>query len=267
MIRKLKTSEIPKLNNFPPKDWAFDYEAFLRDFLKEDYFYAFVMIQDEEIIGTGNVLLKGKIGWLANIIIGEEYRGRGLGFEMTKFLVDFLKSKGCETQLLIATELGEPVYQKAGFRKVTDYQCFDSEIDQNIHPVDSIRKLEDSDIKEVCRLDQNANDEDRRHLIKRYYKAGRGYFNPENELLGFYLPNFGRGLVISIDKEAGLELLKLKHSEKGRRTLLPIDNQDGTDFLEKNGFRKGHSCSRMILGKEQKWNPQHVYSYASGYCG
>jgi len=267
MIRVLKEADIPGLNHLPPVDWKFDYEAFLKDFLSEDFFDAFVMIQDEKIIGTGNVFLKEKIGWLANIIVDEKYRGKGLGSKMTKFLVDFLKRKGCETQLLIATELGEPIYQKIGFKKLTDYQSFDTEIGHDFNPSSSIRELEHSHLKDLYELDKEANDEDRTHLLDKYHETGLGYFNNENELLGVYLPDFGRGLVISKDKQAGLELLKLKHSKKGARTLLPIENQAGIDFLKKQGLKEGYKCSRMILGKENNWNPKYIYSYGSGYCG
>ena len=122
-------------------------------------------------------------------------------------------------------------------------------------------------MKNLYRLDKEANDEDRVHLIERYSENGLGYFNKENELLGVYLPGFGRGLVLSKDDEVGIELLKLKHSKKGQRTLIPIENQAGINFFESNGFKKGNKCSRMILGKENKWNPKYIYSYGSGYCG
>ena len=51
------------------------------------------------------------------------------------------------------------------------------------------------------------------------------------------------------------------------RTLLPIENKDGINFLENSGLKKGTSCVRMALGKENKWKPNYIYSYGSGYCG
>ena len=267
MIRELKKSNISGLNSLPPIDWKFDYEDFLNDFVGEDYFRAFVMIQDKKIIGTGNVFFRDKIGWLANIIIDESLRGKGLGFKMTKFLVDYLNDKGCETQILIATELGEPVYKKIGFAKIADYQCFDTELGQDYVMSSSIRKLDCSDLEKLYHLDNLANGENRTHLIDKYYKTGFGYFNSNNDLLGFYLPDFGRGLVLSNDSKVGVELLKLKHSKKEIRTLLPIDNNAGIDFFETSGLKKGYKCSRMILGKQNNWNPKYIYSYGSGYCG
>ena len=129
MIRELLASDILGLNSFPPMDWKFDYEYFLEDNFGEDYFRAFVLIKEDEIIGTGNVFLKDKVGWLANIMVAEKYRGKGFGFEISKFLVGFLSNKGCETLLLIATELGELVYRKLGFEKITDYHSFATKAD------------------------------------------------------------------------------------------------------------------------------------------
>ncbi len=267
MIRKLKKSEILGLNSLPPPDWKYNYENFLTRYFNEDFFQAFVMILDGKIIGTGNVLVKGKIGWLANIIISEKFRGKGLGFQMTKHLVAALNEKECETQLLIATELGTAVYQKVGFKKVTTYCCFDSNTAFDFTPTNSIRPLKKVDRKSVYQLDQDANGENRAHLMAHHYATGQGYFDTENQLLGFYLPDFGRGLVIAKDEKAGIELLKLKHSKSGKRTLLPIENQDGINFLEKYGLTKGDQCTRMVLGKENNWNPKFIYSYGSGYCG
>jgi len=267
MIRELKESDIEGLNNLPPSEWKFDYEAFLKEFIDEDFFYAFILVKDNKIAGTGNIFSKGKIGWLGNIMVDKSCRGKGLGHQMTKFLVDFLENKGCETQLLIATKLGESVYKKLGFIKLTEYQSFDSEFDNDFNFPNSIRKLKLSDLESVYKLDFETNAEDRTHLIDKFYNNGFGYFNDDNELLGFYLPEFGRGLVLSKDKQAGIELIKLKHSTKGKRTLLPIENQNGIKTLEKIGLKKGEKCSRMILGKENKWVPNNIYSYGSGYCG
>ncbi|WP_299801312.1 GNAT family N-acetyltransferase [uncultured Maribacter sp.] len=267
MIKKIKKSDIKELNHLPPQEWQIDYETFLKEFIDEDFFHAFIQIQDNKIVGTGNILLKGKVGWLGNIIVDKNCRGKGLGYEMTKFLVDFLDKKGCETQLLIATELGESVYKKLGFKKLTEYQSFDSTVDNDFNLSDSIQKLELSDLKNVYKLDLETNMEDRAHLIDKFYNNGFGFFNDDNQLLGFYLPEFGRGLVISKNKQAGIELLKLKHSKKGKRTLLPIENQSGIQLLEEMGLNEGEKSARMVLGEVNKWVPNNIYSYGSGYCG
>lgn len=267
MIRLLEETDVKGLNSLPPIDWRFDYESFLSGFLGEDYFRAFVIIHESKIVGTGNVFFKDKVGWLANIIIDRKQRGKGLGGKMTKFLIDFLKDKGCETQLLIATELGVPVYKKLGFRQITEYQSYETEFENDYIFSNSIRELVTGDLEKVYELDCLVNGECRRHLLEKYFRLGYGYFDTNNELKGCYLPSFGRGLVLSKEVNAGVELLKLKHAKKGSVTLLPLDNKKGIDFFETKGLKKGAKCVRMVLGKENEWNPEFIYSYGSGCFG
>ncbi len=267
MIRELKRSDISGLNGLPPESWKFDYENFLNDFYNEPYFKAFGLIVENELIGTGNVLFRDKIGWLANIIVAQNWRGKGFGLKITDYLCNYLKEKGCETQLLIATPSGEPLYERIGFRKIAVYHSFETESDNKYEPIDYVRELSENNFESVVELDLYANGEDRRHLLKKFYKSGYGYFNSKNKLLGFYLPEFGRGLVLAIEKVAGIELLKLKHSKKGKRTLLPLDNEDGIDFFRSGKFKIGDTCCKMVLGRENEWNPNCIYSYGGGYCG
>jgi len=267
MIRILKSNDISGLNRLPPQEWHFDYEDFLYDFINEDFFHAFVMIQGNEIVGTGNALLKNNMAWLANILVDEKFRGQGFGSQMTQFLVDFLASKGATTQLLIATELGEPIYRKIGFQKVTTYHCFDTMEAYEYQFPKAIRPITAADYSNIIELDRHINGESRAHLLRKFMRGGWGYYQSENQIIGCYLPHFGRGLVIATDKKAGLELLALKHAQKGQRTLLPIENQAGIDFLTAKGFTTGYHCSRMVLGEKPTWQPTHIYSYGSGYCG
>lgn len=267
MIRVLKKTDIEGLNRLPPSDWKFDYESFLIDFFEEDYFEAFVMELDSEIVGTGNVFFEGSIGWLANIIVDGNQRGKGLGREITKFLVDYLIDKGCKTQLLIATELGAPVYEKIGFKLVAEYQSYETEFESDYILPNAMRKLETSDLEKLYQLDYVVNGENRKHLLCKYYNSGYGYFDINNGLEGCYLPDFGKGLVLSKNTNAGIELLRLKHSRRGSKTLLPLANKDGIDFFETNGLKKGGKFTRMVLGDENKWNPEFIYSYGSGCFG
>lgn len=266
MIRNLEFNDIQGINQITPTDWSFDYENFLKSFLSESFFHAFEMIHNGEIVGTGNVLIKGKTGWLGNIIVDSAHRGKGFGYKITQYLVDFLEKKSCQTQLLIATELGEAVYTKIGFRKTSEYLCFDSTQEIKVEKSSSVRPLTLDDKPSVYSLDRFANRECRIHLLDKFYSNGLGYFK-ENELIGFYLPEFGRGLVIAQSEESGIELLKIKHSEKGKRTIVPKDNLSSIQYLENLNLKKGENASRMVLGLDSKWNPRNIYSYGSGYCG
>ncbi len=267
MIRALQEKDLKDLNKLKPIGWDFDFAAFVKGYKQHDFYHAFVLEMEGQIVGTGNIFLGDKVGWLANIIIDRTYRGRGLGYEMTAFLVEFLKAKKIETQLLIATELGEPVYKKVGFKKIGEYVCFDVHLENNRPISKAIRNLGPADLEEVYKLDKEANDENRRHLIDKHYKKGIGYFEDNNTLIGIFLPDFGRGLVVARSETVGLELLRIKHSKPSQRTMVPIENQKAINYLESIGSKTSVTASRMLLGKENKWNPTLIYSYGGGYCG
>lgn len=267
MILPLDESHIDGLNALPPLDWDFDYEAFLRDFRQESYFHAFCHVLDGNVVSTGNIFTNDQAAWLANILVDQQYRRKGIGRDITQHLVDFIKAKGVKTQILIAAVLGASVYKKIGFRTVSEYMCFESTVDRAYTPPSNIRQLNDNELTSLLRLDLLTNGEDRIDLIQRYYKEGYGYFTDDHQLLGAYLPRFSRGLVIAKNPVAGRELLTLKHAKKGGRSLLPAQNHIGIEKLESLNLAKGTNLTRMIYGEDINWNPEFIYSYGSGYCG
>jgi len=52
------------------------------------------------------------------------HRGRGYGEAMTWRVVNRGKEEGCELAVLQASEAGQPVYERMGFRTVTGYKTF-----------------------------------------------------------------------------------------------------------------------------------------------
>ena len=94
------------------------------------------------------------------------------------------------------------------------------------------------------------------------------YFNEDGlNISGFFLPEFGEGLIIADNVRAGIELLKMKHSIKRCNTVLPQENKAAIEFLIHNGFHKYSTVSRMILGEDIAWQPNLIFSRVGGYYG
>jgi len=120
-IRPVKSIELPLLKGFAPVEWNTDLtEAFSFHFGRP-YFHPVVAEQDGRVVGCAQGLLNGKTGWLGNVIVLPEFRGRGIGLALTQSLVDFFKAEGCISQVLIATKMGEPVYRRLGFAVTSRY--------------------------------------------------------------------------------------------------------------------------------------------------
>ncbi|NJM62662.1 MAG: GNAT family N-acetyltransferase [Oscillatoriales cyanobacterium RU_3_3] len=56
-----------------------------------------------------------KYGYIWGVYVEPAYRGRGLGKQLTKMAIDYLKSLGCTRAILHASPSGKPVYTSLGF--------------------------------------------------------------------------------------------------------------------------------------------------------
>ncbi len=65
---------------------------------------------DHDIAALACSITNGSTGWLAHIIVAPHFRGQGLGYTLTNYAIETLENLGCTSQLLVATEMGEPLY-------------------------------------------------------------------------------------------------------------------------------------------------------------
>lgn len=73
---------------------------------------------DGEPVGCGSLWVTDRTGGLYNIATFGPARRRGIGFAVTATLLAMARDRGCEESVLVASELGEPVYRRLGFEQV-----------------------------------------------------------------------------------------------------------------------------------------------------
>jgi GNAT superfamily N-acetyltransferase len=265
-IQAITNKDISGLTNLQPEDWPdiipeFDY------YLKKDFCNPIKAISDNEIVGIGVSIIFKRTCWLAHIIVHESYRNKGIGSQITEKLLYDNRCNSVDSYLLIATELGFPVYKKAGFRIVAEYKYlmrYKSWGDLQISP--AIIPYDDRFHSTIMELDNNITGEDRSPLLTDYLQNTLVYME-NNSIYGFYMPELGEGLILSDTTKAGLELMKKKYSSVDK-AVLPSDNQSGIDFLLQSGFEVVNTRGiRMIKGDDINWNPQKVFSRIGGNYG
>ncbi len=267
-IRPLGFDEIDIVKDFPPDDWHFDLKSFMKLHFNESYFYPFTVVENIKIAGIGNGILNGDTVWLGNIIVHEDFRRRGIGYLLTEYMIKFFTKKGCTSQILIATEMGEGLYRKLGFETLSHYIFFRNGKIFNNRNHSSIKSIQREDLSVIYEIDRKISGEDRKTLISNYFENGWIHFDKySQEINGFYLPDFGNGMIISETDEAGRDLLRFKHSEKNRSTVIPSENICAGEFLRKNGFEEFLRAPRMVLGREISWKPEKVFCRGAGWCG
>jgi GNAT superfamily N-acetyltransferase len=266
LFHPLTHADLDLIRDLQPQGWG-DITNDFRFYTSVDFCHPLKVTLDNQVVGIGNAIAFKKSAWLAHVIVGKAYRNAGIGFNIVERLLDLVKSKSVESVSLIATELGEPVYLKSGFRIVSDYLSFkrdkpwiDSGISENIEP------FQDKFYADVLRLDKELSGEAREPLLRRYL-AGSYLYVDHDELRGYYSPALGEGPVYATSTDAGMALMRIKYS-KADKAVIPAENKSAITFLQQNGFvATGIKGKRMVYGKDVPWKPEKYFSRIAGNYG
>ncbi|NQV03006.1 MAG: GNAT family N-acetyltransferase [Bacteroidia bacterium] len=266
LIRKLHQSEISKLEGITPAGWSTPVEIVVEQYFDDPGFEAVVAEVNGAIAGLGHIIFFGSSAWLGNIIVREEFRSQGVGTRITQHLLSLIR-KGDPT-LLVATEQGYKVYSRLGFIPSSTY-CFYHGGDMSKPDSENIRQATLEDIPLIRTLDKEGTGEIRDWILEKHFPGTIVHKTSDGQLLtGFYMPNFGEGLIVAKDEEAGLNLLKYKayhHSEK--QICVPSDNFSARNYLKQHAYKEYLTTPRMFFKKEVSWRPKWIYSRATGYGG
>lgn len=261
-VDKLTLRDLEETKVLQPEGWS-DITPYFNFYIHSNFCYPIKIVSGNQIVGVGNAIIHSDTAWLSHIIVGIQYRNRGLGALITKSLIDIVHKQKIPTILLIATKSGEPVYQKAGFVKETEYQSFIQEKKFIIN--DESIPFHSSYEKQILDLDKKISGELRGALLKPHLHESR--LIVDNQMLkGFYLPTLGEGMIMADADDAGIKLLSIKHREI-QRTALPVNNRAAHQFLLKQGFAEGFKGTKMFLGKPISCCPEKNFSRIGGNLG
>ncbi len=264
-IRKFTEKEMKGLSRLQPEGWP-DIRVCFNLYIQSSFCHPLAAIDGDQLVGTGTAIYGGKTGWIAHIIVIPEYRGHGLGQQLTNKSKEILKEKGCATISLIATDLGKPVYEKTGFKVDCWYNFFQKDSLPDKHLLENIGTITDSDMDDILELDKKITGEDRSRMIKAFPFSG--YLVKEHGIVkGYYLDKFEEGPVIASDSVSGISLLSQKHSNGIQKAVFPEDNKSALRFFEDNGFKLINKAARMYCGEKLTYSPDGIYSRTGGFYG
>ena len=222
---------------------------------------------DDRIAGIGVTIVYDTTAWLAHIIVDASYRNRGIGLWIVSELLQGLRDFPVTTCMLTATELGKPVYVKAGFRAVSEYVFMNREKSITDYPVSpDIVEYTARYRTQILQMDRRITAENRERLLSTHLEGSKVYLK-NGEVQGYFIPGLKEGPVIAENPEAGMELMKLKFSGAGR-IVLPSENIAGIEFLKQNGYTETTTKgTRMVLGENPSWLPEKIFSRIGGNFG
>jgi len=266
IIRELRQSDVVNLNGITPESWNSPVEKVIERYFNASFFHPVVAEESGTIAGIGHLIMNGDTGWLGNIIVRQEFRKKGVGSRITKKLIDHCKN--FKSILLIATDDGFPVYAGLGFKRSLSYLFLrGGEVSSPVSG--NIRPSREEDHPLISSLDEQVTGEVRGSLLRYHMSTAIVHISSDNqEIRGFYMPDFGAGYIIAKDEEAGLNLLKYKlYHHKDKPICIPESNKPALSYLEQHAYKEYLRVPRMFLGSEANWRPELIFSRATGYTG
>jgi predicted N-acetyltransferase YhbS len=196
----------------------------------------FTLFSDSERIGFVTNVCFGKIGWLGNLIVNENFRNRGAGSFLVEHSIKYFKSKGVETVGLYAYVDKIPFYKKLGFEYDSDFVVLNGRT-RPVEAQSSLKRVTNENVRDVISFDQSCFGASREKLLQPILleKTNPSYVIEEkDEIVGYVIASV-------YEKTAELGPLMCR---RGR-------NDATINLLETTlSFLEGLGCSACVSGKE-----------------
>ena len=121
---------------------------------------------DGTLAGMVGAVPLGAVGVLCHLAVHHEYRGMGLGRELSRWAVAYLRGRGARTVRLYATQPAEGIYRSLGFREMGARTVYRLEGGPRGRAGDhGVRTLLFGDLPELYGVDRWSHGADRSPLI------------------------------------------------------------------------------------------------------
>lgn len=219
---------------------------------------------DGELAATGIATVNGPVGWVGTIFVDPAQRGRGLGRRMTEALLDRLGDRGCRTILLTASGMGQPLYEKLGFRTLSIEHVLSAQGVAGGTDDDGVAPMTKADLPEVEELDRAATGEERGHLIRAFSREGWVLRDDRDALRGFVIRSgIGGAALVAPDADDARRLIAHRRGLVGPNRTVGLgvleENLDEITQLTAEGWAEAWHGPRMILGEPLAWQPKAIW--------
>jgi len=232
----------------------------------------FVAELNDESVGTTTCTQFGEVGWIAMVLVKSANRGMGIGEQLVQNAITYLECAGVSCIRLDATQLGQGLYEKLGFK--SEYEVFRFvKTGPAIHEQQTTTALGKAaniaPLDTLLKLDYKATATEREVYFKTLEKKSIDYlFEKNGELSGFATYRVGRnafqlGPVIATNNSAGRQLLDSviqRFDDNMYYIDIPVPNKEAIAWAEETGLTVQRKFMRMYRGKPIMDNPQMIWA-------
>jgi len=205
----------------------------------------------------------GKSGWIGNLVVRKDFRGKGIGSNLLKKVLETLVDAGARTIWLTASEAGKTIYERFGFDTVDIIKRWFGSGTGGVGG-----GSDDFSLAEILEMDQAGWGDIREAILKEVLERGTVDFCHGGFLIG---QTVDEGVQLgpwsaAIRETAGklLDGVRMRLEEDTRVFLdVPVRNVDAAMLLHSRGFTIEGSALLMFLGELPDYDPTRIYALAT----
>ncbi|MFW9819431.1 MAG: GNAT family N-acetyltransferase [Candidatus Thorarchaeota archaeon] len=218
--------------------------------------------EDGKVFGLGGVFLFEKVSTFGYMAVLQEYRGKGVGTAIFGNLLEIANKLNCESMILYASGLGEPIYKKFGFKRRFWGKMYQLPIQpQELGFVDKEIRILNTVPDWVLALDKNAMGFDRANYLNLRIKLGARIIAIENEGYGL-VANKRLGPLIATKLNTAVQIIN-KSIALGADHMIVAEHQYlPNSFFESLNLTEleNRASIKMTSGKEIKGKLDLLYA-------
>jgi ribosomal protein S18 acetylase RimI-like enzyme len=206
-------------------------------------------------------------GWIGNLIVAEQFRGRGVGAALFRKAMEALWSSGVQTIWLTASKMGKSMYEKQGFQSIDTIIRWSGVGRQSHHMHEEAHTGEEA-LAAIGSIDSSAWGDRRSGLLQAVIGRG-GLIRNES---GFVVVQpcgeaMQLGPFSALDSDAAENLLNegLRMVVNGKKLYVdsPASNRSALRIFNRRGLRISGSNVLMYAGKRPDYRPELLYGLAT----
>ncbi len=205
----------------------------------------------------------GTSGWIGNLVVRRELRGRGIGSTLLKKALALLAEAGARTVWLTASTDGKPVYKRLGFVEIDEIKRWCGTVNSKGEPKGDVPSMAD-----VMAIDTAGWGDSRQSIIEEVTRRGTilgrtGGFLVKQPCGDDF--QFGPWGAEERQTAAWIFSAALAQVGPGARIFLdvPVGNVDAAAILHSAGLAIRGSTTLMCLGERPVYDPARIYALAS----
>ncbi|MFX1281466.1 MAG: GNAT family N-acetyltransferase [Promethearchaeota archaeon] len=231
-----------------------------------------IAIKNGNVIGVGGLFMFQDVASIGYTGVLPEFRSLGIGSEIFKKLMDTALNYGYKTINLYASNLGEPIYRKFGFRgsyhaNMYTIQGSTPKTQSEDNKIEIASKIP----KWVLNLDRETLGYDRSFYLKARVSLGGTLLIIKNQgygLISNLFSNIRLGPVLATNQKSAVDIIKKGISLGAGSIIIPNHPFFQDEVLAITGLsNKGAPNLKMIYGEELMEKLEYLYAigtYAKG---